>query len=83
MLRRRARAGYYLDKMVAPMLQPSDAELREVHRRGDSPFTASPFAEVEEKVRNWYVSARLRSALDSYYRGVRSKVSVELIEWKR
>ncbi len=83
LLRRRARAGYYLDKMVAPMLQPSDAQLREVHRRGDSPFTASPFAEVEEKVRNWYVSARLRSALDSYYRGVRSKVSVELIEWKR
>lgn len=83
LLRRRARASYYLDKMVAPMLQPSDADLREVHRRGDTPFTTSPFAQVEEKVRNWYVSVRLRTALDSYYRGVRSKVSVALIAWRR
>ena len=65
------------------MLQPSDADLREVHRRGDTPFTTSPFAQVEDKVRNWYVSVRLRTALDSYYRGVRSKVSVALIAWRR
>lgn len=83
LLRRRARASYYLDKMVAPMLQPSDAELRDVHRRGDTPFTNSPYAEVEDKVRNWYVSIRLRTALDTYYRGVRSKVTVQLIDWRR
>ena len=65
------------------MLQPSDAELRDVHRRGETPFTSSPFAEVEDKVRKWYLSVRLRSALDSYYRGVQSKVSVELIDWRR
>ncbi len=83
MLRRRARASYYLDKVVAPMLQPSEAELREVHRHGDTPFTGSPFVAVEDKVRNWYVSVRLRNALDSYYRSVRTKVSVELIAWRR
>lgn len=79
LLRRRARATYYLDKMVAPMLEPSEADLREVHLRGDSPFTNAPFDEVAEKVRNWYVSARLRAALDGYYRAVRGKVSIELI----
>ncbi|MBM4356497.1 MAG: hypothetical protein FJ096_00145 [Deltaproteobacteria bacterium] len=82
LLRRRARATYYLDKMVAPMLQPSESDLREVHRRGDTPFTASPFEEVEESIRSWYVSARLRAALDSYYRSVRTKVMVELIGWR-
>lgn len=83
MLRRRARASYYLDKMVAPMLQPSDAELREAHRRGDTPFTESAFDASEAKIRAWYVSARLRAALDSFYRGVRAKVSVELVRYPR
>jgi hypothetical protein len=83
MLRRRARASYYVDKMVATMLQPSEADLREVHRRGDTPFTAEPFESAVDKVRNWYVSTRLRTALDSYYRGIRTKVTVELIAWKR
>ncbi len=83
MLRRRARATYYLDKMVAPMLQPSESDLREVHRRGDTPYTSAAFEEVEVQVRSWYVTARLRAALDSYYRSVRTKVAIELIRWRR
>src|SRR5207244_4033515 len=31
-LRREALASLYLDRMVAPMLDPTDAELRSVHR---------------------------------------------------
>lgn len=83
MLRRRARASYYLDKMIAPMLEPSEVDLREVYRRGDSPYTAERFEDVQDKVRNWYVSTRLRAALDSYYRSIRNKVTVQLISWKR
>lgn len=83
LLRRRARATYYLDKMVAPMLQPSDTDLRDAHRRGDTPYTGQPFEANEDRIRNGYVAARLRAALDSYYRSVRSKVSVQLIEWSR
>jgi hypothetical protein len=83
MLRRRARASYYLDKMVAPMLQPSEADLREAHRRGDTPFTDQTFEASEARLRSWYVSARLRAALDSFYRGVRTKVSVELVTYAR
>jgi hypothetical protein len=83
MLRRRARASYYLDKMVAPMLEPSELDLREAHRRGDTPYTGQRFEEVQDKVRNWYVSTRLRTALDSYFRNVRSKVTVQLIVWPK
>src|SRR5450432_3241953 len=35
---REARASLYLDRMVAPMLEPSEAELREVHRSTANPF---------------------------------------------
>src|SRR5205085_1213821 len=37
-VRREARASLYLDRMVAPMLEPSEAELREVHRSNANPF---------------------------------------------
>jgi hypothetical protein len=79
LLRRRARASWYLDQMVAPMLAPSDLELRAVHKRGESPFTAQRFEEVEPKLRRWYVSTRLAAALDRYYRAARSRVDVVVI----
>lgn len=81
MLRRRARATYYLDKMVAPMLQPSESDLREAHQRGDTPFTSMAFEEAEGELRRWYASARLKAALDSFYRSVRTKVAVAIISW--
>jgi hypothetical protein len=37
---REARASLYLDRMVAPMLEPSEAELREVHHSTTNPFRA-------------------------------------------
>ena len=76
---RRARASWYLDKMVAPMLKPSDIDLRDVHRRGETPFTNLRFELVAQRLRNWYVSTRLASALDAYYRSIRSRVTVRLI----
>jgi hypothetical protein len=78
-LRRRARASWYLDKMVAPMLRPSRLDLREVHKRGETPFTDRRFEEVEEELRRWYVSTRLADALDTYYRNVRARVKVVIL----
>jgi hypothetical protein len=79
LLRRRARASWYLDKMVAPMLEPTEIDLREVHSRGETPFSSEPFGEVVDLVRNWYVSTRLSAALDRYYRSISTKVTVRLV----
>ena len=81
LLRRRARASWYLDKMVAPMLKPSDIDLREVHRRGETPYTKQAFELVAQPLRNWYVATRLAAALDTYYRSIRSRVTVQLITY--
>ena len=79
LLRRRARASWYLDKMVAPMLQPSDLELRAAHKRGETPYTAQGFEDIEPQLRRWYISTRLAAALDSYYRTARSRVEVVVV----
>ncbi len=79
LLRRRARASWYLDKMVAPMLKPSELDLREAHRRGETPFTPQSFDEARDAIERWYTSARLATALDRYFRNVRSRVEVVVI----
>jgi hypothetical protein len=80
LLRRRARASWYLDKMIAPMLKPSELDLREVHRRGETPFTEMRFEDAEAQLLQWYVSTRLAAALDRYFRNARTRVKVFVIE---
>lgn len=76
LVRRRARASLYLDRMVAPMLEPSDAELREVHRNEATPFRNRPFDEIQSQLRQWYVSDRLASALAAFFRSARARILI-------
>lgn len=78
-LRRRARASLYLDRMVTPMLSPSVAELRNIQRTVHTPFKNQPFDQIEAALRRWYVSRRLSAALASYYQNARSRVDVTII----
>ncbi len=79
-LRRQARASLYLDRMVAPMLEPSDAELRSIHRTVQTPFRGRQFSEVAAQLRRWYVSRRLAIALQSFYQNARSQLSVTILQ---
>ena len=79
-LRRQARASLYLDRMVAPMLAPSDAELRNIHRVVQTPFRDRPFDEVEPALRRWYVGRRLGAALGSFFQNARSRVRITLLK---
>jgi hypothetical protein len=76
---REARASLYLDRMVAPMLEPSEAELREVHRSTSSPFRGQRFDEIAEPLRQWYVGQRLEAALGAFYQNARSRVHVVVL----
>jgi hypothetical protein len=71
---RQARASLYLDRMVAPMLAPSDAELRALFRSEKTPFRDAPFDTVLPGLRRWYVSTRLQAALAAYYQNARSRL---------
>jgi hypothetical protein len=76
---REARASLYLDRMVAPMLEPSDAELREVHRAVNNPFRVQRFDEVAIPLRQWYVAQRLEAALGAFYQNARARVHVVIL----
>lgn len=74
LLRRTARASLYLDRMVAPMFDPSEAELREVHGSGRTPYSSRPYREVADLVRRWLIARRVEDALDAYYQRARSRI---------
>jgi hypothetical protein len=76
---RRARASLYLDQMVAPMLSPTELELRRAHRSGETPFSDSPFAEVRDSLRDYYVSQALRQAAARFFQRARARLKVEYL----
>ncbi|MFT3773920.1 MAG: hypothetical protein QM820_51785 [Minicystis sp.] len=71
---RQARASLYLDKMIAPMLEPSELELRDLWRTGTTPFKDLPFDQVVKPLARWYVGQRLMQALDAYFQNARARV---------
>lgn len=79
LLRRRALASLYLDRMVAPMLEPTDTELRAVHRTQRTPFSGRPFDEIAPSLRRWYVATRLAAAVSAYYDGLRTRLTVTVL----
>ena len=76
---REARASLYLDRMVAPMLEPSEAELREVHRSTANPFRSQRFDDVITPLRSWYVAERLEAALGAFYQNARGRVHMVVL----
>lgn len=75
-LRRQARASLYLDRMVAPMLDPSEAELRQLHRTRRNPFRELPFESILPGLRRWVISQRLNEALQSFYQNARGRLTL-------
>ena len=79
LLRRQARASLYLDRMVAPMLRPSDAELEAIQRGAPASLQNEPFARVRPLLLRWYVGKRLSSAMSSFFQEARSRVTITLL----
>jgi len=78
-LRRQARASLYLDRMVAPMLRPSDAELEAIQRSAPAALQNEPFVRVRPLLLRWYVSKRLQSAMSSFFQEARTRVTITLL----
>ena len=79
LLLQKARASLYLDRMVTPMLEPSEAELRSLHQSTNTPFRAAPFDTIRPALLRWYVSRRLNAALASFYENARSRIDVTVL----
>jgi hypothetical protein len=78
--RRSARASFYLDRMIAPQIEPTRQELVDLQASGTTPYTKDPFDKVEEKLRRWLLAQRLNDTLDSFFQKSRSKIVVTWAE---
>jgi hypothetical protein len=78
LFQRQAKASLYLDRMIAPMLEPGELELRDLWRTGATPFKDQPFDQIAKPLARWYVGQRLTQALDTYFQNARSRVVVNV-----
>jgi hypothetical protein len=73
-VRREALASRYLDMMVAPMLAPSDGELRDILHATPTPFRGRTFDEVRCDLRRWVLTQRIGAALSAFLQSSRTRV---------
>jgi hypothetical protein len=79
LFRRRARAGIYLDRMVAPMLTPTPAELRQVYASEPHPYRSVSFDEALPLLTRWVIGRRLREAFEQYYQNARQRLEIVML----
>jgi len=78
-LRRQALASLYLDRMVTPMLEPTEAELRAAYTRKDAPFRDIPYVQARPLLQRWYTARKLGAAVQAYYQNARGRLTLALI----
>ncbi|NUP11471.1 MAG: hypothetical protein HOW73_35950 [Polyangiaceae bacterium] len=83
LLRRTARASLYLDRMVAPLLDPTDIELREMHAAGKTPYSGERFVDVVDKLRRLVLSQRMTAAVDEFWQNARSRIVITWVTKKQ
>jgi hypothetical protein len=79
LLRRKARASLYLHTMVAPMLEPSDSELRLAQRMAPEPLKSQAYQVAREGLKAWAVKRRLSIAAGAFYRNARARLQVTFL----
>jgi hypothetical protein len=83
LLRRQARASIYLDKMIAPMLEPSELELREVFDTGSTPFEGQTFDAALPALRRWFIARKMEQAITAHYQNARARVTMIIVRARR
>jgi len=73
---RRARAALYADRLLRPILYPSEEQLREVFRTAPHPYRGQRFEAVKSFLGAWYVDERLRGALTAFLQSARARIRV-------
>jgi hypothetical protein len=77
-LRRKARASLYVERMMAPMLDPSTAELSTLWQSGSTPFKDQPFDQIKAPLARWYLGQRLARETEAYFQNARARVTMSI-----
>jgi hypothetical protein len=76
LLHRAALAAWYLDRAVAPLLHPTDEQLRDVYRTSAHPYRGQPYERIRDALAGWFVVERLRVAEAAFLQSARARVHV-------
>jgi hypothetical protein len=79
LFKRKACASLYLDRMVAPMLDPTELELRALLRTGATPFKDLPYEQVAPALARWYVGERTAQAVEAFFQNARARAVVTVL----
>jgi hypothetical protein len=77
---RQARASLYLDRMVAPMLEPSESELRQALASNSTPFSGLPYEKAAKPLARWLLQRRVNQALEAYYQTAKSRLRLVVVK---
>jgi hypothetical protein len=75
-LRDQARAAFYVDRTITPILVVSEDALREAYRTTLHPFRNQKFDEARVKLRRWLVVERLRAGETEFLQSARARVRI-------
>ena len=78
-LMRRVRAAYYVDRAIAPILKPSEEELRGAFRTSLHPLRGFRFEDVREEMTRWLVQERLRLVSADFLQAARARVTIAFV----
>jgi hypothetical protein len=76
LLRRGALAAWYVDRAIAPILHPSEEQLRDVYRTSAHPYRGRPLDEVRQSLERWFGVERARVAEGAFLQSARSRVKI-------
>ena len=76
---RHARALYYLDRHVAPLLSPPEEQLRDVFRSSAHPFRDRKFDEVKKEFTRWFVAERVKAAEATFLQTARARIKIVIV----
>lgn len=76
---RHARAAYYLDKNVTPLLDPSEEQLRDVFRTSAHPFRDKKFDDARGEFARWFIAERVKAAESTFLQTARTRVKIVIV----
>jgi hypothetical protein len=80
LLYRQVRAAYYVDYAIAPILRPTEEDLREVFRTNAHPFKGQKLDDVRERFLRWLVLERLRQAESGFLQAARTRTKIVVVQ---
>ncbi|NOU33410.1 MAG: hypothetical protein HOO96_36395 [Polyangiaceae bacterium] len=75
-MRRRARATYYADRSLAPIIKPPEEELYNAFRTLTHPYRTMKYEDARQRFARWYAYERLRTLEIDFVQSARSRLLV-------